>query len=160
MVWFRLVNFRLAGEEIDRIADETSELSGRILAEPETTLEIVAHLRYLDVVEKELLQIFEEVDYAHDVFIIIKDFAIPIDDERKEDYMDCEDFVNRTHDKLKEVQGNRGDFIQQLEDKMNHDIQSIFAETHEVYLETQQSMFLDVSLLSSYVPIYVMLMSF
>lgn len=109
-------------------------------------MDIVNHIRFLDVVDKEIEALFKEVDYAHDVFIIIKDYAIPIDDERKEDYMDCEDLVNQTNDKLKEIQAKRHEFITQLEESMNKDIQLIFEETHDIYLETQDSNLLDVSL--------------
>lgn len=90
-------------------------------------------------------KLFQDVDYAHDVFIIIKDFAIPIDDERKEDYMDCEDLVNRTSDKLKEIQAKRGEFVKQLEERMNEDIKLIFEETHEIYVELQDPTLIDVS---------------
>ena len=90
-------------------------------------------------------KLFDDIDYAHDVFIIIKDYAIPIDDERKEDYMDCEDLVNRTNDKLKEVQAKRNEFIATLEQCMNKDIEVIFTDTHEIFLETQDPSLLDVS---------------
>ncbi|XP_073833430.1 dynein heavy chain at 16F isoform X2 [Musca autumnalis] len=134
---------KLATEEVERINEATNDLSGRITAEPVTTLEIVSHIRFLDVVDEEMQQLFADVDYAHDVFMIIKDFAIPIDDERKEDYMDCEDLVNRTSDKLKEIQAKRPEFVKQLEEKMNEDIQLIFEETHEIFVEVQDPFLID-----------------
>lgn len=136
---------RLARDQVDRISKETHNLSARILAEPQNSLDIVAHIRFLDIVDVEMEKLFKEVDYAHDIFIIIKDYSIAIDDERKEDYMDCEDLVNRTNYKLKEIQAKRNQFITQLEESMNKDIQIIFEETHEIYLETQDSSLLDVN---------------
>ncbi|XP_075157385.1 dynein heavy chain at 16F [Haematobia irritans] len=134
---------KLAFEEVERITEATNDLSARINAEPLTTLEIVSHIRFLDVVDEEMQGIFNDVDYVHDVYIIIKDFSIPIDDERKEDYMDCEDLVNRTNEKLKEIQGRRSDFVKQLEERMNEDIKMIFEETHEVYLDLQDPTLID-----------------
>lgn len=136
---------RLARDQVDRISKETHNLSARILAEPQNSLDIVAHIRFLDIVDVEMEKLFKEVDYAHDIFIIIKDYSIAIDDERKEDYMDCEDLVNRTNYKLKEIQAKRNQFITQLEESMNKDIQVIFEETREIYLETQDSSLLDVN---------------
>lgn len=91
-----------------------------------------------------MAKLFNDIDYAHDIFIIIKDYSIPIDDERKEDYMDCEDLVNRTNDKLKEIQAKRNKFIAKLEKYMNKDIEVIFSETHEIFLESQDPTLLDV----------------
>uniref|UniRef100_A0A1I8P355 AAA+ ATPase domain-containing protein n=1 Tax=Stomoxys calcitrans TaxID=35570 RepID=A0A1I8P355_STOCA len=134
---------KLAADEVERITHSTNDLSSRITTDPLTTLEIVSHIRFLDVADAEMQKLFAEVDYVHDVFIIIKDFSIPIDDERKEDYMNCEDLVNRTNDKLKEIQGKRVDFVKQLENKMNEDIKLIFEETHEVFVELQDPLLID-----------------
>lgn len=135
----------MAAEEVDRIYQETRDLLTSITAQPETTLEIVSHIRFLDTVDEEMQKLFDEVDYAHDVFIIIKDFSIPIDDDRKEDYMDCEDMVNRTSDKLKEIQGTRPQFVQKLDEKMREDIKTIYQETHSIYLEILDPLLLNVS---------------
>uniref|UniRef100_A0A1A9V6M7 AAA+ ATPase domain-containing protein n=1 Tax=Glossina austeni TaxID=7395 RepID=A0A1A9V6M7_GLOAU len=134
---------RLAAEEVERIDENTRDILLRISAEPETTLEIVSHIALLERIEEEMRQLYAHVDYAHDVFIIIKDFSIPIDDERKEDYMDCEDMVNQTFDKLKEIQARRPQFIKKLEEKMNEDIKLIFEETHEIYVQILDPKLLD-----------------
>uniref|UniRef100_A0A1B0FG22 AAA+ ATPase domain-containing protein n=1 Tax=Glossina morsitans morsitans TaxID=37546 RepID=A0A1B0FG22_GLOMM len=134
---------RLAAEEVEHITDNARDVLLRITAEPETTLEIVSHIALLEGIEEEMRQLFADVDYAHDVFIIIKDFSIPIDSERKEEYMDCEDMVNRTFDKLKKIQAKRPQFIKKLEEKMNDDIKLIFEETHEIYVQILDPKLLD-----------------
>lgn len=140
-----VIFFRLAAEEVEHITDNARDVLLRITAEPETTLEIVSHIALLEGIEEEMQQLFADVDYAHDVFIIIKDFSIPIDNERKEEYMDCEDMVNRTFDKLKKIQAKRPQFIKKLEEKMNDDIKLIFEETHEIYVQILDPKLLDVS---------------
>lgn len=136
---------RLAIEEVERINEDNKDLLARITNTPEGTLDIVHHIRFLDNVDSEVEKLFLDVDYAHNVFIIIKDFAIPIDDERKEDYMDCEDNVNRTHDILKQIQSTRPEFVKLLAAAMDEDIETMSSDTHELYLAIQNPRLLEVS---------------
>lgn len=143
---------RLATEEVERTWQETTELLSRITSEPETTLEIVNHLRYIAECDAEVQKLFEAIDYAHDVFMIIKDFQIPIDDEKRDDYMECEDMINRTNDTLKEVHARRQEFIDRLEEKMKVNIDYLMEEIHEIALEVVDPKLLDVSIcFSSYI---------
>jgi len=94
---------KLAEEETTRLYEEAQDFYGRICYEPHETLEIVAHIRFLDKCSSELDEIFNGIDYVHDLLLIIKDFGIPIDDDSKEDYMDTEDYLNRTRETLEEI---------------------------------------------------------
>ncbi|XP_017463779.1 PREDICTED: dynein heavy chain 6, axonemal-like, partial [Rhagoletis zephyria] len=135
----------LAAEEVDRITQEAHDFIGIISAEPETTLEIVEHIRELERIDENLNKLFEAVDYAHDLYMIIKEFEIPCDDERREDYMDCEDLVNRGSELLKETQARRPDFINQLNQRMLADIDVLREEIHDIALGVQISELLDIN---------------
>ncbi|XP_043065698.2 dynein axonemal heavy chain 6 [Drosophila bipectinata] len=135
---------KLAEEETTRLYEEAQDFYGRICYEPHETLEIVAHIRFLDTCDSELDDIFKGIDYVHDLLLIIKDFSIPIDDESKEDYMDTEDYLNRTRETLAEIKEKRQEFINRLEDAMQDDIAQLKEEIHEVAI-----MALDPSLLDA-----------
>lgn len=99
----------------------------------------------LERIDEDFTKLFADIDYAHDLFMIIKEFEIPCDDERREDYMDCEDLVNRGYDMLKEAQAKRSDFIKQLDERMLADIEILYQEIHEIALSVQVPELLDVS---------------
>ncbi|EDW82538.1 uncharacterized protein Dwil_GK25078 [Drosophila willistoni] len=126
---------KLVEEETTRLYEEAQNFFGRICYEPHETLELVAHIRFLDNCDEEVNEIFKGIDYVHDLLLIIKDFNIPIDDERKEDYMDTEDYLNRTKETLKEIQEKRQDFINQLDEAMQDDILTLKEDIHEVAIE-------------------------
>lgn len=136
---------KLAEEETTRLYEEAQDFHGRICYEPHETLEIVAHIRFLDKCSTELDGIFDGIDYVHDLLLIIKDFGIPIDDDSKEDYMDTEDYLNRTRETLEEIREKRQDFINRLEDAMQDDIAALKEDIHEVAIEALQPWLLDVS---------------
>ncbi|XP_030566728.1 dynein heavy chain 6, axonemal [Drosophila novamexicana] len=126
---------QLAEEETTKLYEEAQDFYGRIGYEPQTTLQLVAHIRFLDNCHQELDELFLVIDYIHDLLIIIKDFNIPIDDERKEDYMDTEDYLNRTRETLGEILEKRQDFINQLDEVMQDDINALKEDIHEVAIE-------------------------
>ncbi|KAL7743998.1 hypothetical protein ACLKA6_001232 [Drosophila palustris] len=126
---------QLAEEETTKLYEDAQDFYGRIGYEPTATLQLVAHIRFLDNCDEELDELFKVVDYVHDLLLIIKDFNIPIDDERKEDYMDTEDYLNRTRESLAEILEKRQDFINQLDDAMQEDIQALKEDIHEVAVE-------------------------
>ncbi|XP_018800561.1 PREDICTED: dynein heavy chain 6, axonemal [Bactrocera latifrons] len=135
---------KLAADEVDRITQEAHDVISLIRTEPETTLEIVEHIRMLERIDEDFTKLFADIDYAHDLFMIIKEFEIPCDDERREDYMDCEDLVNRGNDMLKEAQGKRPEFIKQLDERMLADIEILYQEIHEIALSVQVPELLDL----------------
>ncbi|XP_037937177.1 dynein heavy chain 6, axonemal [Teleopsis dalmanni] len=135
---------KLAMQEVTRVTHECSELYRRIIALPDSTLAIVEHLHFLENVESSLLALMTQVDYAHDLFIIMKDFEIPIDDERKEDYMDCEDLVNRTIDTLHETREKRQEFVNLLKEKIDEDIIKLFEDIAQITKETEAPHLLDI----------------
>ncbi|XP_032594376.1 dynein axonemal heavy chain 6 [Drosophila grimshawi] len=126
---------KLAEEETTKLYEDTQDFYGRIGYEPQATLQIVDHIRFLDHCHEELNELFLVIDYIHDLLLIIKDFEIPIDDQRKEDYMDTEDYMNRTKDTLAEILEKRQDFINQLEEVMQDDINALKEDIHEVAIE-------------------------
>lgn len=136
---------QLAEEETTKLYEDAQDFYGRIGYEPDTTLTLVAHLRFLESCEHELDDLFLVVDYVHDLLLIIKDFNIPIDDDRKEDYMDTEDFLNRTKDTLAEIRERRQDFINQLDEAMQDDIRLLKEDIHEVAVEAVEDWLLTVS---------------
>lgn len=136
---------KLAEEETTRIYEGGQDFYGRICYEPQETLEIVSHIRFLDTCSAELDELFLGIDYVHDLLLIIKDFGIPIDDESKEDYMDTEDYLNRTRETLAEIKEKRQDLINRLEDAMQDDIAALKEEIHEVAIEALEPWLLDVS---------------
>ncbi|XP_032581827.1 dynein heavy chain 6, axonemal [Drosophila sechellia] len=136
---------KLAEEETTRLYEEAQDFHGRICYEPHETLEIVAHIRFLDKCSTELDGIFDGIDYVHDLLLIIKDFGIPIDDDSKEDYMDTEDYLNRTRETLEEIREKRQEFINRLEDAMQDDIAALKEEIHEVAVEAMQPWLLDAN---------------
>ncbi|XP_017121821.1 dynein heavy chain 6, axonemal [Drosophila elegans] len=136
---------KLAEEETTRLYEEAQDFFGRICYEPHETLEIVAHIRFLDQCSSELDEIFDGIDYVHDLLLIIKDFGIPIEDQAKEDYMDTEDYLNRTRETLEEIREKRQEFINRLEDAMQDDIATLKEEIHEVAIEALQPWLLDAN---------------
>ncbi|XP_001354829.2 dynein heavy chain 6, axonemal [Drosophila pseudoobscura] len=134
---------KLAEQETTRLYEEGQDFFGRICFEPQETLDIVRHIRFLDTCNTELDEIFNGIDYVHDLLLIIKDFSIPIDDDRKEDYMDTEDYVNRTKDTLHEIQERRQEFINLLEEVMMDDIFALKEEIHEIAVEALEPWLLD-----------------
>lgn len=84
---------RLAVEEVEKILFNTGELMGQIKYVPNTTNELVTYIRWLNDVGSEIDVLLADVDYAHDVFILIKDFNIFINDDEKEKYMGENDFI-------------------------------------------------------------------
>ncbi|KAH8363782.1 hypothetical protein KR200_006735, partial [Drosophila serrata] len=138
---------KLAEEETVRIYEEAQDFYTRICYEPQETLDIVAHIRFLDRCSEELDELFGGIDYVHDLLLIIKDFNIAIDDESKEDYMDTEDYLNRTRDTLAEIREKRQEFINRLEEAMQDDIEALMEEIHEVAIEALEPWLLDVSIM-------------
>ncbi|KAH8299235.1 hypothetical protein KR044_006570, partial [Drosophila immigrans] len=130
---------QLAEEETTKLYEDAQDFYGRIGYEPSTTLALVAHIRFLDNCDEELDELFKVVDYVHDLLLIIKDFNIPIDDERKEDYMDTEDYLNRTRESLAEILEKRQDFINLLDEAMQEDIQVLKEDIHEVAVEALEN---------------------
>ncbi|XP_030378328.1 dynein heavy chain 6, axonemal [Scaptodrosophila lebanonensis] len=135
---------KLAEEETTRIYQGAQEFYGRISYDPLTTVDLVSHIRYLDTCAGELDALFVGIDYVHDLLLIIKDFSIPIDDDRKEDYMDTEDFLNRTKETLQDTQERREDFVLQLNEIIQEDIISLKKEIHEVAIEAVQPWLLNM----------------
>lgn len=78
---------RLAVDEVEKILLNTEELMGQIKYVPNTTAELVAYIRWLQDIGSQIDVLMADVDYAHDVFILIKDFGIFINDDEKEKYM-------------------------------------------------------------------------
>lgn len=134
----------VAGEETVKLFEDAQEFYGRIGYEPDTTLTLVAHLRFLENCHHELDELFLVVDYIHDLLLIIKDFNIPIDDERKEDYMDTEDYLNRTKETLAEIRERRQEFIDQLNIAMQDDINLLKDDIHEIAVEAMEEWLLTV----------------
>ncbi|XP_055843876.1 dynein axonemal heavy chain 6 [Episyrphus balteatus] len=134
---------KLAVSEVEKIQLKAEEFIAKITSAPTTTTELVAHLRYLTNVEADLEILFKEVDYAHDCFILIKDFNIFIDQQEKEKYMDTEDLVVTCKETLQEKQGEKEIFIQQLNAILQEDIKMIFEEIRDVAAEVQDFKFLD-----------------
>lgn len=54
---------------------------------PETTIEYVHFMRYIDTCEQSIEDLIADVDYAYECFMLMKDFDIPVQDEEKEKYM-------------------------------------------------------------------------
>lgn len=136
---------QLAEEETTKLYEDAQDFLGRIGFEPQSTLPLVAHLRFLDNCHLELDELFLVIDYIHDLLMIIKDFNIPIDDERKEDYMDTEDYLNRTRETLAEILQKRQDFINQLDEAMQEDIHILKENIHEVAIQAIEEWLLMVS---------------
>lgn len=136
---------QLAEEETTKLYEDAQDFYGRIGYEPDTTLLLVQHLRFLDNCHLELDELFLVIDYIHDLLLIIKDFNIPIDDQRKEDYMDTEDYLNRTKETLSEILEKRQDFINQLDEAMQDDIRALKEDIHEVAIQAIEEWLLEVS---------------
>lgn len=134
----------VAGEATVKLFEDAQEFYGRIGYEPDTTQTLVAHLRFLENCHTELDELFLVVDYIHDLLLIIKDFNIPIDDERKEDYMDTEDYLNRTKESLAEIRERRQEFIDQLNIAMQDDINNLKDDIHDVAVEAMEEWLLSV----------------
>ncbi|XP_060664252.1 LOW QUALITY PROTEIN: dynein axonemal heavy chain 6 [Drosophila nasuta] len=130
---------QLAEEETTKLYEDAQDFYGRIGYEPTATLPLVEHIRFLDNCHEELDELFKTVDYVHDLLLIIKDFNIPIDDERKEDYMDTEDYLNRTKESLAEIMEKRQEFINQLDEAMQEDILGLKEDIHEVAVEALEN---------------------
>lgn len=86
---------KLAVEEVEKILYNTEELMGQIKYIPNTTSELVSYIRWLNDVGTQIEALLADVDYAHDVFILIKDFNIFINDDEKEKYMG--EFFEQVH---------------------------------------------------------------
>ncbi|BFG02702.1 dynein heavy chain 6 axonemal [Drosophila madeirensis] len=134
---------KLAEVETTQLYEDAQDFFGRICYDPLETLDIVHYIRFLDTCKTELDLIFQDVDYVHDLLLIIKDFDIPIDDERKEDYMDTEDYVNRTKETLLEIQEKRQEFINRLDEAMMADIFALKEEIHEIAVVALEPWLLD-----------------
>ncbi|KAH8387117.1 hypothetical protein KR093_004852, partial [Drosophila rubida] len=130
---------QLSEEETTKLYEDAQDFYGRIGYEPTATLPLVAHIRFLDNCDEELDELFKRVDYVHDLLLIIKDFNIPIEDEHKEDYMDTEDYLNRTRETLAEILEKRQDFINLLDEAMQEDIQALKEDIHEVAIEAVEN---------------------
>ncbi|CAD7077293.1 unnamed protein product [Hermetia illucens] len=134
---------KLATEKVAEIMEKANDLMTRLTFEPQSTHETVTYLHFLEETGKEIDEFYQGVDYAHDLYIIMKDFSIFAEEEEKEKYMDCEDLVIECKEVLAERQSQRQVFINRLAEFLQTDIQYIFDEIREVLVEIQNFKYID-----------------
>lgn len=77
----------MATEKVAEIMEKANDLMTRLTFEPQSTHETVTYLHFLEETGKEIDEFYQGVDYAHDLYIIMKDFSIFAEEEEKEKYM-------------------------------------------------------------------------
>lgn len=59
----------------------------KLTTDPDKTMDYVTFMRYLDECDKYIDQLTNDIDFAYQCFMLMKDYSIPVDDEEKENFM-------------------------------------------------------------------------
>jgi len=137
-------NNRIAIDETAILYDKVEELRGKLLLLPQKTLEYVEYMRYISRCSEDIDKLDEERDYIYQLFVLLKDYEVKIDDLEIEKYLDLEDLINESRDILNAQNEKRSEFVDQLQGTLQDDIKLIFDEVKLVEIEVLKPWLIDV----------------
>lgn len=123
---------KLAIESVAQTLEKLEEIMVKIQNHPDDTMSYVNYMRYTDQCTTIIGKAEEEFKYAYDVFVLMKNFNVSVDDSEKDKYLDVEEYLGTLKKILDEKLALRDDFVQKLSQLLQNDIQLIFDEVDDV----------------------------
>lgn len=79
--------YRIANAKVEELFERAIQLTVKLDTQPSDTVGLVEFMRYFDECGKQIETLIEEIDYAYQCFVLMKDYDIAVDDAEKENYM-------------------------------------------------------------------------
>lgn len=84
---FIYVICRLAIAKVADLARRAASVTIRLDTQPTELLGFVEFMQYFEECDKQIEQMMQEIDYAYDCFMLMKDYNLQVDDVAKEEFM-------------------------------------------------------------------------
>lgn len=78
---------RIATAKVTDLTRRAASVTIKLETQPTDLLGFVEFMQYFEECEKQIEQMMQEIDYAHDCFMLMKDYNLQIDDVAKEEFM-------------------------------------------------------------------------
>lgn len=126
---------KLAIIAVAQTQEKLEEIMVKIENYPDDTMSYVYYLRYLEqctsLIEKTML----DLKYPYDVFVLMKDFNVPVDIGEKDKYLDVEEYSDMLKNTVDDKLASRDEMIKKLADLLQTDIQVIFDEVDDIMVK-------------------------
>lgn len=130
---------KLAIESVAQTQEKLEEIMVKIQNYPNDTMSYVNYMRYTDQCATIISKMEEEFKYAYEVFVLMKQFNVPVDDLEKDKYLDVEEYLVTLKKTLDEKLALRDDFVQKLSQLLQNDIRLVFEEVDDVMKKSVES---------------------
>lgn len=130
---------KLAIDSVAQTQEKLEEIMVKIQNYPDDTMSYVNYMRYTDQCATIISKTEEEFKYAYDVFVLMKQFNVPVDDLEKDKYLDVEEYLVSLKKTLEEKLALRDELVQKLSQLLQKDICLIFEEVDDVMKKSVES---------------------
>ncbi|KAG5682932.1 hypothetical protein PVAND_012250 [Polypedilum vanderplanki] len=142
---------KLAKETIIEVREKAENLMTKLITVPQEAQSYVNYLFFLEKCPHRIDEIEKVLKYAMRAFQIMKDFAIMVDDDEKDQFLDTEEYLHNVKVELELRIVSRQDIINQLERSLQNDIENIFKEISAVHVDVMKPELIDENANSSQV---------
>lgn len=129
-----------------KVQEKTEFIHDKLMAPQEETKQFVNFMHYLDSCSEKLEDLKKELEYAYHVLRLMKTHDVAVMDDIKDLYLDVEEMLVETENKLQEKNDSKPLIVEKLAKSLEKDIQKIFDDVDYVGKEIVKPLFLDVSL--------------
>lgn len=105
-------------------------------------------MHYLDECGSKIDVIKKDLEYAYNVFRIMKEHNVVVLDDLKDLYLDVEEMLQQLEKTLESRIENKAEIVEKLNKCLQGDIRKIVEQVESVRIEIVKPWFLDVGLMS------------
>lgn len=123
---------------INQVHDAKSRLSARL----NSVEDFVNQVSFLDSIKERKQELEDREREIHNVFDVIAEFDVPIDDEQYAAYQTMRQDFNDMKSTMEDADASREDNIKKFSNELQNQVERIGREVSELMLEAQNEMFL------------------
>lgn len=135
----------MARQSTKAVQEKAEHIHDKVMASHDETKQIVQYMHYLDECGEKIEDLKKELEYAYNVFKIMKQHGVIVLDDLKDLYLDVEEMLQHLDETLQKKIEAKPFFVEKLSKSLEGDIKKIFDQVENVRQEIIKPWFLDVS---------------
>lgn len=119
-------------DKVNKLTHDVEEAQQYLVDEPQTTVEFVKYLEYIELSQNKADEMEAELDYCKELYDIMEEFQIVVSYDEMSNYLGLSVTMGVLRNLVDKKIEEQGKITKKLEDQMNRDITALIAEVGEI----------------------------
>lgn len=119
-------------DKVNKLAQDVEEAQEYLVDEPQTTIEFVKYLEYIELAQAKADEMEAELDYCKELYDIMEEFQIAVSYDEMSNYLGLSVTMGVLRNLVDKKIEEQGKIIKKLEEQMNKDITALISEVGEI----------------------------